>query len=87
MSSDMAEMQPALILDYFLNDDDCNIQVEYGSVVDAAFSMRRRQARLLKTTLQAKQAEFEHNDSDRTFETLPTPIERSSDNESQIATV
>ncbi|KAJ9493513.1 hypothetical protein H2202_011015 [Exophiala xenobiotica] len=66
MPSDMAEMQPTLNLDYFLNDDDCDIQVEYGSVVDAALSMRRklssvlRQARQLKTTLQAKQAELEH---------------------------
>ncbi|KAK5398525.1 hypothetical protein LTR06_011538, partial [Exophiala xenobiotica] len=66
MPSDIAEMQSTLNLDYFLNDDDCDIQVEYGSVLDAASNMRRkfssvlRQARQLKMTLQAKQAELEH---------------------------
>ncbi|RVX68986.1 hypothetical protein B0A52_08053 [Exophiala mesophila] len=59
-------MQPTLNLDQFLNGDDCDILVEYNSVVDAALDMRRkfssvlRQARQLKTTLQDKQAELEH---------------------------
>jgi len=58
-------MQPTLNLDHFLDDDDCDILVEYDSVVDAALDMRRkfssvlRQARQLKTTLQDKQAELE----------------------------
>ncbi|KIW11739.1 hypothetical protein PV08_09011 [Exophiala spinifera] len=59
-------MQPTLNLDHFLTDDDCDIGDEYASVVDAALDMRRkfssvlRQARQLKTTLQAKQADLEH---------------------------
>ena len=59
-------MQPTLNLDQFLDGDDCDILVEYDSVVDAALDMRRkfssvlRQARQLKTTLQDKQAELEH---------------------------
>jgi hypothetical protein len=59
----MAEMQPTLNIDHSLNDDDCDIQVEYGSVLDGAFDMRRklasvsRQAPQLERKLLAKQAE------------------------------
>lgn len=59
-------MQPTLNLDHFLTDDDCDIGDEYASVVDAALDMRRKfssvlkQVRQLKTTLQARQAELEH---------------------------
>ncbi|KAK7883376.1 hypothetical protein LTR67_011300 [Exophiala xenobiotica] len=61
----MGDVQPTLEIDHLLNDDDCDIQIEYDSVVDGALDMRRkffsvlRQAQQLKTKLLAKQAELD----------------------------
>lgn len=58
-------MQPIPNINHFLNDDDCDVQIEYGSDVDGAFDVRRRfssiltQARQLKTILLARQAELD----------------------------
>nr|KAK5449231.1 hypothetical protein LTR18_002320 [Exophiala xenobiotica] len=63
----MGEVQPTLEIDHLLNDDDCDIQIEYDSVVDGALDMRRkffsvlRQAQQLKTKLLAKQAELDRH--------------------------
>ncbi|KAK6371422.1 hypothetical protein LTS17_009153 [Exophiala oligosperma] len=63
--SNKRKMQPIPNIEHFLNDADCEIQVEHDSVIDGAFNMKRKfssllmQARQLKTILLAKQAELD----------------------------
>ncbi|KIW36745.1 uncharacterized protein PV06_11041 [Exophiala oligosperma] len=77
-------MQPTLKLDHFLNDDDCDIQVGSGSVVDAALDMRKKFSSVLSQARHRKpnKLNLNMNDSNRTFELSARLIETSSDNKS-----